>query len=110
MADCSGCGPAAVEHEGRAGDGGGAGAAEEGDHLGHLLGFDETLDGSAGEQDVVEDLVLVDPVGDGLVGELTFDQRGADVAGADGVAGDSLSAPSRAITLESPSRPCLALT
>ena len=39
--------------------------------------------GVRGEQDVVEDLVLGDPVGAGLVGDLSLDQRGADVAGAD---------------------------
>ena len=67
-----------------------AGSAEEGDEVGHLRGLDQTLDGGPGEQDVVEDLALVDAVGAGLVGDLALDQRGADVAGADRVAGDAL--------------------
>ena len=71
-------------------------AAQEGHRVGDLLGLDEPLERGAGEQDGVEDLVLGDAVGARLVGELALDQRRADVAGADGVAGDALVRPPRA--------------
>ena len=57
---------------------------------GHLLGLHETLDRGAGQQHVVQHVGLGDAVRGGLVGDLTLDERGADVAGADGVAGDAL--------------------
>jgi hypothetical protein len=43
-------------------------------HLGHLLGFDQALDRRLGEHDLLDDLVLGDPVDAGLVADLARDR------------------------------------
>ena len=63
-----------------------AGEHRQATRLGDLVGLDQPLDRRRREHDLLDDLVLADAVGAGLVGDLALDQRGAHVGGVDAVA------------------------
>ena len=107
---CSARRPSAVHGDRGAGDERGGRGAQVRQELGDLLRLDQPLDRRAGQHDPLDHLGLGDAVGPGLVGDLALDQRRAHVAGVDAVGrSPRAGAPSRAITFDRPSRPCLAV-
>ena len=87
-------GPAAVDRQRGAGDRGGSVAAQEHGERTDLLDRCEAFVRLLLQEDVADHLLPWDVMGPGLLGDLLLDQRRPDVAGADGVAGDAVSAAS----------------
>src|SRR5919202_3520235 len=82
----------AVHGQGSAVDERRLGRAEEGAKLGDLLGFDEAFDRGSLEHHLLYNLVLRDPAGPGLVGDLVLDERRPHVGRADAVRRDAFGA------------------
>src|SRR4051794_38475282 len=80
-------GPAAVDRQRRAGDGGGRGGAEEGDRGRDLLDGGEALRGLLRQEHPADDLLLWEPMCRSLLCDLAGDERRPDIAWADGIAG-----------------------
>jgi PAS domain S-box-containing protein len=87
--DRSAGGPAAVQHQRGPVDERRRRRAQEQQRLGHLVGFQQPLDGRLGQHDPLDHLVLGEAVDPCLVGDLPLDQGRAHVGGADAVGGDA---------------------
>lgn len=103
-------GPAAVDGVGRVGDHSAEGGGEPGGRFGYLVWNDESFDRCFGEHDLFEYFVGGNSVGAGLCGDLVFDEGVLTYPGLMQLLVTPCGPPSRAITFERPSSPCLAAT
>jgi hypothetical protein len=84
--------------------------AEVGDRGRHLGRLDQPLDRRLGQHDLLDDLLLGDPVRAGLVGDLVLDQRRRTYAGQTVFEVTPRGPPSSASVFDSPSVACFAAT